>query len=176
MSQLTGKSTRTEITRLEIVSDDSKRVLAISKEGDKIKLIERDANDNPYGWENRIIYTLDAEQKKLVGIAILTTDAAYNLKELDKISITQFQIPQPEPEKEPIADCSPIAVADAQAAAALVAKEARIEAVQFEMRLDHTRDKHAYEHVEGCPLCVESVFAIRHDPNSDNTDLDDLPF
>ena len=152
MSQLTGKNIRTEIRQLEIVSDDGKRVITIDWMPDgSTKLIERDANDQPYGWENRTTYTLEPEQKNMVSVAIQHADASYNRANLDKITPTRFQIPQPEPEPEE--NCSPIAIADAQAASALTVKEARIEAVKFELRLDHARDKHISADVEGCPVC-----------------------
>ena len=157
MSQLVGKAIVTRIIGLDVVSDDGKHVLRVMQDGDKVKLVERDADDSPYGWTNRITYTLEDTQKNLVALAVRNGDAQYDRTALDKVSSTQFQIEQPEPIEEPKEDCSPIAIADAQAAAALVAKEARIEAVQFEMRLDHTRDKHYNSTIEGCPLCIEPI-------------------
>jgi hypothetical protein len=156
MSQLVGKTVVTKITGLDIVSDDGKHVLRVTQNGDTIQLVERDANDSPYGWKDRITYTLDGSQQTLVSLAVRNGDAQYDRGALDKITSTQFQIEQPKVD-EPTTDCSPIAVADAQAAAALVEKEAKIEAVKFEMRLDHTRDRHITADVEGCPLCEGKV-------------------
>ena len=159
MSQLTGKIVRAEIKQLEIVSDDGKRVITIEPRSDgSTKLVERDANDTPYGWQNRTEYTLEDEQKTVVTLAILHNDASYDRPALDKITSTRFQIPQPEPEKVEEENCSPIAVADAQAASALAVKEARIEAVKFEMALDHSRDRHASGDVNGCPKCDAKVY------------------
>jgi hypothetical protein len=179
MSQLVGKTIVTKITGLDIVSDDGKHVLRIIQEGDKVKLVERDANDNPFGWTNRIVYTLEDEQKNLVSIAVRNGDAQYERSQLDKINGTQFQIEQPKPDEPPTTDCSPIAVADAQAAAALVASEARIEAIKFELRLDHTRNKHITADVEGCPLCESKVLPRSVDLTEDEDDYLDssgLPF
>ena len=157
MAQLTGKNIRTEIKQLEIVSDDGKRVITIEQTSDgNVQLIERDANDEPWAWDGRTIYTLESDQRTLVTTAISKADASYYRDRLDKVVSTRFQIPQPVVE-EVKEDCSPIAVADAQAAAALTEKEARIEAVKFEMRLDHTRDRHVSADVEGCPLCDAKV-------------------
>lgn len=179
MAQLVGKTITTKITGLDIVSDDGKHVLRVVHDGEKIQLVERDANDSPYGWENRILYTLDSDQKDLVAIAVRNGDAQYNRSQLEKVTSTQFQIEQPKPAEEPTTDCSPIAVADAQAAASLVEKEARIEAIKFEMRLDHTRDRHITADVEGCPLCEGTVLSrTRWDPtvNEIKDDPDRLPF
>jgi len=171
MAQLTGKNIRTEIKQLEIVSDDGKRVITIEQTSDgNVQLIERDANDEPWAWDGRTIYTLESDQRTLVTTAISKADASYYRDRLDKVVSTRFQIPQPVVE-EVKEDCSPIAVADAQAAAALTEKEARIEAVKFEMRLDHTRDRHVSADVEGCPLCDAKV--IPHVLDGWDTDLAD---
>jgi hypothetical protein len=161
MARLEGRNTRTVFTNLEIVSDDGMRVISIETSAECTHLFERDANNNPYGWQNRVKYTLDPDQRALVAKAISPVDVSYERKEIEKISSTRFQIPQPEPEVIEEENCSPIAIADAQAAAALVAKEARIEAVKFELRLDHTRDKHWSADVEGCPLCDAKIIPQR---------------
>ena len=98
-------------------------------------------------------------------------DAEYDRRALDKVSSTQFQIEQPKPVEEPEENCSPIAVADAQAAAALVEKETKIEAAKFEMRLDHTRDKHIRADVEGCPLCEGKVLPRNSDYVNPNVNM-----
>jgi hypothetical protein len=188
MAQLTGKNIRTEITQLEIVSDNGKRVITIEKQYDgSTKLIERDANELPYYGQNRTEYTIEPEQKGIIALAITQLDATYDRSKLDKIATTRFQIEQPEPEKVEEENCSPIAIADAQAAAALTAKEARIEAVKFELRLDHTRDRHVSADVEGCPLCGAKVipsapvvvpddYDMAIEAEDDQADKIDLPF
>jgi hypothetical protein len=172
MAQLTGKVVRTEITQLEIVSDDGKRVITIEKQFDgSTKLVERDANELPYYGYNRTEYTIEPEQRGIIALAITQLDATYDRSKLDKISHTRFQIEQPEPEKVEEENCSPIAIADAQAAAALVAKEARIETLKFELRVDHTRDRHATGDVEGCPLCDAKVIPSARAVVPDNYDM-----
>lgn len=188
MAQLTGKTVRTEIRQLEIVSDDGKRVITIehANNGDT-QLVERDANDEPWAWDGRTTYTLKANQRDLVTTAINKSDASYYRERLDDVPVTRFQIEQPKAEEPEPENCSPIAIADAQAAAALTAKEARIEAVKFELRLDHTRDRHASADVEGCPLCdakvIPSARAVVPDDydmtieaEEDQADKIDLPF
>jgi hypothetical protein len=188
MAQLTGKNIRTEIRQLEIVSDDGNRVITIEQTNDgNVQLIERDANAEPWAWEGRTVYTLKADQRTLVTTAINRSDASYYRTQLDDVVSTRFQIPQPETEKVEEENCSPIAIADAQAAAALAARDARIEAVKFELRLDHTRYKHVSADVEGCPLCDAKViipttpvtpeeFYQRYDAVESESNPNDQPF
>lgn len=154
MGHLTGARTKREITQVEVVADDSQRVLRFrASESGSFSIEIRDATASEWSYES--FATLDKDDATIVARVMSGGIIAYDA-EFDRVKAIgdAHSLPKPEDVKGPMdGDCTPLDVERAKAENLREAKEL----VQLEMERDHALDRHVTGDVPGCPACDRRV-------------------
>jgi hypothetical protein len=174
MGHLTGAAVTRLLKSIEIVSDDSQRVLRVQpRDGGGVLFSIRDATDSQ--WSYKDFAVLDPQSAKVVA-AVLSGggDLAYSYgidETVANVPTNPHVLPKPEEAKaEGEGDCTPLDIERAKAANLQEAKQL----VQLEMERDHSLDRHVTGDVPGCPACDRKVIPSAWPPASLETpDLND---
>jgi len=153
MAQLGGKSIRTVVTSLEILSDDGKQVLMLDAQDGGVKIRVRQAFESAWGSYNG--WTVSKGDAEIVAKIVANHDAQYNLSALNAISSTDFtaeDVRGAAIEKEVEARCSQLDIERAKAAN--IAEEKDLLAKTLVVQ--HLDDKHMTASITGCELCEEA--------------------
>jgi len=174
MGHLSAAKLKQQVTSVEVVSDDSQRVLRFSGGPDSFTIAIRDATESE--WSATTFATLSREDAKLVSVVLSGADLDYQPGVVEQVKGVKavHRLPAPEVEKGPLdGDCTPL---DIERAKAENLKEER-ENIQLQMERDHSLDRHASGDVPGCPACDRKVIpsAMPEDRSAD-ADPEDLPF
>lgn len=189
MATLGGKSIRTIVTSLEVLSDDGKHVLMLDQASSDggVRIRVRKTHDSKWGYDHPT-FTVSKQDAEIVTKIVGSSDAQYIAERLRSIDSTDFTAPAPidpdEVERKIEERCSQLDIERAKAAnmeeeKALLTKR---------LIVQHMDDKHIRESVVGCPKCdsaaerafsrvlpVEGAGDDRDLPNND-VDEDGLPF
>jgi hypothetical protein len=181
MGHLTGARTERKINSIEVVSDDSQRVLRFSvNENGSVTIASREAIESD--WDAKPIAIIDKDDAAIVATILngggVSSYSAIG-KRIEAVSVSGHTLPKPEEVKGPMdGDCTPL---DIERAKAANLKEER-ELVQLQMERDHQLDHHVRADVPGCPACERkftNADAERPAPIKRPTDpasFDDVPF
>jgi hypothetical protein len=158
MAQLGGRSIRTLITALEVLSDDEKNVLMVNRNEDgSVQIKTRLRYASSWGSEGPT-FAVKAEDARTLALLLGSQDASYHRTKLDDISSSDFSAEKPQEVLDAEAgetpgDCTELDIERAKAAN-LTEQRAIVE---LELRRDHALDKHVGWEVEGCPSCDRSI-------------------
>ena len=154
MGHLTGARTKRQITSVEVVSDDSQRVLRfIANESGSYSIEERAATDSE--WSFKPFATIAKEDAAVIAVILKGGDTTYDNGVFDRAKSLSgaHKLPEPESAKDAEGDCTPLDIERAKAANLQEAKQL----VQLEMERDHSLDRHVGADVPGCPACERKV-------------------
>jgi hypothetical protein len=179
MGHVTGARTERKITSIEIVSDDSLKVLKVSvNENGTVAIATRESTESD--WTVIPFATVDKEDAQIVA-TIFNGGGVPSYGEtgerIERIPTAGHMLPKPEEQKGPMdGDCTPL---DIERAKAANLKEER-ELVLLQMERDHSLDKHVGADVAGCPACERkftAADAVKAPGGWDHSDEEaDLPF
>ena len=152
MAQLSGRKFVSRILQLEVVSDDAKHVLVITRDDSPsglTKLTVRKAWESLWGSDGPV-FTLEPTQLGTIGMALSGADASWDVESVKRVKYDSFMADDPDPKPDPNRpDCSQLDIERAKAAN--MTEQAAL--IKAEMVLDHSRDKHVTGDVTGCPSC-----------------------
>lgn len=182
MAHLTGARTERKINSIEVVSDDSLRVLKISTtERGTITVGIREAIESD--WSAKTFATIDKDDATI--IATLLNGGTINewgevRNRIEGVATSPHTLPKPETEKGPMdGDCTPLDIERARAANLLEERQN----IQLQLERDHALDKHTTADVPGCPACERKTPATAWNTDPDTQGLgnaarddDSLPF
>lgn len=153
MAHLTGAKTKNTLDSIEVVSDDSLRVLRFRhSEGGEFFIETRDATESD--WNYKSFALLRGEDANVIASVLRGGDLnLYGAPKIEGISKTAHTIPKPEDDKPAEPDCSPLEVE--QAKAANIEKQRQV--VELELERDHAKDLHVGAMVPGCPACDRRI-------------------
>lgn len=182
MAHLTGRSIKTVINTVEIVSDDTSQVISINRHEDgSVSLTIRSAYKS--NWDTSSQFSVSKADASLLGIALSGNDAQYVTEKVKSIPSASFKVDNPNPEPDPNKpDCTQL---DIERAKAENLKEER-ELLALSNERDHALDKHVGAVIPGCPACERKYIAgdsmrsytgaaeaLANDESDDN---EELPF
>jgi hypothetical protein len=155
MGHLTGARTKREITAVEIVSDDSLRVLKVTTtDSGAVVLNLRDAVDSEWSGAKQFA-VLSREDAEIVA-TILQGGAmpiyGGSRSRIEALPETAHTLPKAEAETKAEPDCTPLDIERARAAN--LAEERANIVLTFER--DHSRGLHNPD-VPGCPACERRI-------------------
>lgn len=154
-ARLGGRSIRTIITALEVLSDDGSLVAMFSRSEDgSASLRTRLPHEPSWGGESPRFSITKADAATL-GHLLMSADAQYRLTTLNDIDASTFTGPAPE-RPEPsgtTADCTQL---DIERARAQNITEER-ELLRLSNIRDHGLDKHVRAEIQGCESCENVV-------------------
>lgn len=179
MAQLGGKSVRTLITSLEVLSDDGQHVLMFDTldglGGGGVKIRVRRPWESAWA-SDAPTFTLDKPDGEILSKIVGNLDAHYQRMTLDTITPTDFTGTNPD-----VANEAEVARRVEERCSQLDIERAKAANIQQEFILDHSRDKHVRGDVPGCPSCEAKVIASvlpesPSTPSDDDVDEDGMPF
>lgn len=156
MAHLTGARTERKINSIEVVSDDSLRVLRITTTGTGTATIGiREATESE--WSTKTIATIDKDDAAVVATIFnggTIHDYGGLRTRVDGVLTSPFSLPKPEEVKGPMdGDCTPLDIERARAANLLEERQN----IQLQLERDHALDKHITADVKGCPACERAI-------------------
>jgi hypothetical protein len=154
-ARLGGRTIRTIITQLEVLSDDGSLVAMFDRgEDGSVLLRTRLPHESPWKSETPR-FSITKNDALTLGHLLMSADAQYRRVVIDEIDSSDFTAPAPEtPEPSgTTADCTQL---DIERARAQNITEER-ELLRLSNIRDHSLDKHIGSAVEGCPSCDERV-------------------
>jgi hypothetical protein len=183
MGRLTAAHTKRAITSVEVVSNDSLRVLRfVASEAGHFDIDTRDATESE--WSFKTFATLGKEEAEVIATILsggtIGQWSSALLSRIEGIPTTTHNLPKPEEAKDPMSgDCTPLDIERAKAENLREAKEL----IQLEMERDHALDRHVGADVTGCPACDRKVLPKSWDDpepaertTGDVAGADDIPF
>jgi hypothetical protein len=175
MATLGGKSVRTVITSLEVLSDDRSLVLMLDSMdglgGGGIRIRTRKPWESQ--WSGSLAtWTVGPSDAEIVSKIIANHDAQYQRSSLDAISSDDFSGDNPDIADAKLVDaavearCSQL---DIERAKAANMKEER-ELLRTRMSVDHIGNKHGNYEIEGCEMCANRIRPVHGDGSLDLSD------
>jgi hypothetical protein len=157
-SKLGGRSVRTLITSLEVISDDQKHVLMLDRgENGDVTVKVRFAYEN-YWSASGPVFSVDDKDARVLGSLLRSEDQHHYTRFLDEIETSKIQREKPrevieaELATKP-AECTELDIERAKAAN--IAEERRN--IELSMERDHALDKHVGFRIDGCPACERQI-------------------
>lgn len=157
MAHLTAPNTKRTIDSVEVVSDDSTKVLRFNVTDKGVATITlRDATASH--WSATQIATLDRRDAEVVA-TILTGGSISeygNAKEtIDALPTSYHTLEKPEADK-PVTDSDCTALDIERAKAENIREQKQL--VELELERDHARDYHTTASVPGCLACERAIY------------------
>jgi len=156
MSQLSGRTFTTTITKLDITSADNTKVLMIQRDSmGGVSFRIRMSHQSSWDSSDEPRYEVSKDDARLLGILMKGEDASYSRPKLDEITYSEFKTPAPEThtEEEIRADCTQLDIERAKAAN--LAEEREL--LRLTNERDHALDKHFDQQVDGCDACDRRI-------------------
>lgn len=157
-ARLGGIATRTQITSLELLSDNGEQVLMLDRQEDGSIIVKtRKPHESAWG-SNGPRYEVKASDARLLGAMLTSQDQRYNNHVIEDISTVDFTAPEPEDViearlREKVGDCTQLDIERAKAAN-LAEEKANL---LLQLERDHSLDKHN-PMVDGCPTCERAIY------------------
>lgn len=177
-ARLGGIATRTQITSLELLSDNGEQVLMLDRQEDGSIIVKtRKPHESAWG-SNGPRYEVKASDARLLGAMLTSTDQRYNNHVIEDISTVDFTAPEPEDViearlREKVGDCTQLDIERAKAAN-LTEEKANL---LLRLATDHANGKHEDGwYGEGCTACENRIRpgygdgSLREQDDEPNTD------
>jgi len=151
MAHLGGKSIRTVVTSLEVLSDDGKMVLMLDGSGDGVVIKTRKIHESTYAYDLPR-WTVTKRDTEVLAFVITNRDAQYSATQIAEISSSDFEgenVDAAEVEKQVEARCSQLDIERAKAEN--IREEAEL--VKRQLVVQHMDDKHISADAPGCEMC-----------------------
>jgi hypothetical protein len=153
MAQLGGKSIRTTIQSLEVLSDDGKQVLMFDTLESGVKIRVRAAHESP--WGSHPTWMVSKSDAEILAKIVGGHDAQYNLSALTAITSSDFtadDVTGAAIDAAVEARCSQLDIERAKAANIAEEKDLLVKTLVVQ----HLDDKHMTASITGCELCEEA--------------------
>jgi hypothetical protein len=158
-ARLGGRTVRSLITSLEVLSDDEKQVLMLDRQEDGSIVIKTRAPHESAWSSNGPRFEVKAADARMLGSMLRSEDQNWNRTALEEIETADFTAPEPEEViekrlREKVGECSELDIERAKAAN-LAEQRKNIE---LEMERDHALNKHVGYRIDGCPACGRAIY------------------
>lgn len=175
MAQLGGRTLRSLVTSLELLSDDEKLVLMLDRQEDgSVRVRTRKPWESTWASEGDS-FTLKAADARSVSALFGSQDVSWSRSTWDEITTNDFSKPNPDEANEAEVArqveerCSQLDIERAKAAN--IAEE--MELLRLTLVRDHSLDKHITAAVEGCGPCDSAILASTFPGESFESDADE---
>jgi hypothetical protein len=191
-AQLSGRTLRTLLTELELLSNDETQVLTFLRNQDGTIVIRTRLPHEDYWSSSGARFEISEKDARTLGMLLKSEDVSYNRSTIEEISSTHLKREKPaeilEKElREKIGDCSELDIERAKATR--IAEEKDL--LKLQNSRDHALDKHIGQTVDGCVECENRIRpgygdgSLREQddepvspdaPVSDDSQPEDLPY